>query len=195
MSLRAALDRLAVYVRAVASEWGTPGLAVAVTDRERTLGVVSHGYADLAERLPVTPAMLFQIGSISKSFAALAVMREVEAGRLSLPAPVTDYLSWLPLRTAGEPVTLHHLLSHTSGLPAGMEATPSTIGEALRVAAHQLQASTSLQATHDGLARVSIRRARMPVHGAGGVIVSTSPSSVSPRSSASMRSAPAASRP
>ncbi len=134
MSIEAALDRLDLHVREVAREWATPGVAVAVTDRERTLGVIAHGHADVGSGTPVTPGTLFQIGSISKSFAALAVLREVEAGRLSLQAPVTDYLPWLPLRTAGEPITLHHLLSHTSGLPPGMEASPSTLGEALRLA-------------------------------------------------------------
>lgn len=134
MSIDAALARLGAYVTEVAGAWATPGAVVAVTDRERTLGVLAHGWADVERRIPVTPRTLFQIGSISKSFAALAVMREVEAGRLDLRAPVTDYLPWLPLRTVGEPVTLHHLLSHTSGLPAGMEATPSTLGEALRLA-------------------------------------------------------------
>ena len=134
MSIEAALDRLDLHVREVAREWATPGVAVAVTDRERTLGVIAHGYADIGSGTPVTPGTLFQIGSISKSFAALAVLREVEAGRLSLQAPVTDYLPWLPLRTVGEPITLHHLLSHTAGLPPGMEASPSTLGEALRLA-------------------------------------------------------------
>ena len=134
MSLESARDRLETFVRDTAAAWAVPGIAVGVTDRERTLGVVTYGQADVATGEPVTPATLFQIGSISKSFAAFAVMREVEAGRLDLHAPATEYLPWLPLRPAGEPVSLHHLLSHTSGLPAGMEATPSTVGEALRLA-------------------------------------------------------------
>src|SRR5687768_14195561 len=72
MSIEAALDRLDLHVREVAREWAKPGVAVAVTDRERTLGVIAHGYADIGSGTPVTPGTLFQIGSISKSFAALA---------------------------------------------------------------------------------------------------------------------------
>ena len=43
MSIEAALVRLDLHVREVAREWATPGVAVAVTDRERTLGVIAHG--------------------------------------------------------------------------------------------------------------------------------------------------------
>jgi CubicO group peptidase (beta-lactamase class C family) len=134
VSLESARDRLETFVHDIAATWAVPGIAVGVTDRKRTIAVVTYGQADDATGAPVTPTTLFQIGSISKSFAAFAVMREVEAGRLDLHAPATEYLPWLPLRPAGEPVAIHHLLSHTSGLPAGTEATPSTVGEALRLA-------------------------------------------------------------
>jgi D-alanyl-D-alanine carboxypeptidase len=139
MALVAALDRLDRYVHEAAREWAIPGLAVAVTDRARTLCVFTYGHADITAGTPVTAQTLFEIGSISKSLAVLAVLREVEAGRLSLQAPVIDYLPWLPVRTARKPVTLHHLLSHTGGLPPGIEATPSTLGEALRLARIELE--------------------------------------------------------
>jgi CubicO group peptidase (beta-lactamase class C family) len=82
----------------------------------------------------VSVETLFQVGSISKSFAALAVLQNVEAGRLDLHVPVTEYLPWFRLREGTEGVTLHRLLSHTAGIVAGMDATPSTLGEALVLA-------------------------------------------------------------
>ncbi len=57
------------------------GAAIAVTDRHETLGVVVRGFADVASGAPVRPETRFMIGSISKSFAAIVVLQEVEAGR------------------------------------------------------------------------------------------------------------------
>jgi CubicO group peptidase (beta-lactamase class C family) len=119
---------------------GVPGLAAAITDRERTLWAGCHGLAEIAGARLVTAETLFQIGSISKSFAALAALQEAERGTIDLEAPVTEYLPWFRLRTGTEAVTLHGLLSHTAGLPAGMDPFPSTLGEVLvlaRADAHQ----------------------------------------------------------
>src|SRR5829696_10491313 len=102
----------------------TPGLALALTDRERTLRVATYGFADLAARTPVTPDTLFEIGSIGKSFTSLALLREHEAGNLDLQAPVARYLPWFRVRSAFPPITVHHLLSHTAGLIAGTDPTP-----------------------------------------------------------------------
>jgi D-alanyl-D-alanine carboxypeptidase len=115
-------------------DWAVPGLALALTDRERTLRVAAFGYADLGTRRQVRPETLFQLGSIGKPMAALAVLREVEAGRLDLHAPVTEYLPWFRVRSQHAPITLHHLLSHTSGLVPGLEAS-SALGDALQLAA------------------------------------------------------------
>jgi len=114
--------------------YGIPGLAAALTDRKQTLWAETLGEAELTGRRPVEPGTLFQIGSVSKSFAALAVLREVERGTLRLDVPVTEYLPWFRLRTQTEHLTLHRLLSHTAGLVPGMDPTPSSLGEALVLA-------------------------------------------------------------
>jgi D-alanyl-D-alanine carboxypeptidase len=116
--------RLDEEVARAVSELGIPGLALAVTDRERTLAVATHGLANVDARTRVGPETLFQIGSVAKSFAALAALREVEEGRLDLGARLTEYLPWFRLRSGTEDVTLHGLLSHTSGLPPGLELVP-----------------------------------------------------------------------
>ena len=99
----------------------TPGLALAVTDREKLLHVSLHGFADLGAQIPVTSNTLFEIGSISKSFTAVALMQLVEAGTLDLHAPVTHYLPWFQVPSEHKPITLHHLLSHTAGIINGMD--------------------------------------------------------------------------
>ncbi|MDX1546767.1 MAG: serine hydrolase domain-containing protein, partial [Rhodothermales bacterium] len=77
-----------------------------------------YGYADLATRRPVDPATtLFQVASVSKLFTATAVMLLAEEGRVRLDADVNDYLASLQVEEAfGAPVTLAHLLTHTSGI-------------------------------------------------------------------------------
>src|SRR5919108_4340913 len=67
----------------------TPGVALAITSREGTLMVSTYGFADLRARVPLTPAHLFEIGSISKSFTALALLQQREAGRFDPESPIT----------------------------------------------------------------------------------------------------------
>jgi len=98
-----------------------PGVALAVTDRKKLLYVSHHGFADVAAQIPVAPNTLFEIGSISKSFTALALMQLFEEGKLDLHAPVTYYLPWFQVASEHDPITLHHLLSHTAGLINGMD--------------------------------------------------------------------------
>jgi CubicO group peptidase (beta-lactamase class C family) len=109
------------------------GAAVAVTDRHETLGVVVRGFADVGTGTPVRPETRFMIGSISKSFAAIVVLQEVEAGNLDLDASVNDLLPWLELPEPFGPITLHHLLTHTSGLATGTEDAPTGLGAAARL--------------------------------------------------------------
>jgi D-alanyl-D-alanine carboxypeptidase len=105
-----------------------PGIALAVTDREAVLGVVVRGFADVAAQTPVRPETRFEIGSISKQFAAIVCLQEVEAGRLDLHVSVNELLPWLDLPEPFGPITLHHLLTHTSGLPVGTEESPTGLG-------------------------------------------------------------------
>jgi D-alanyl-D-alanine carboxypeptidase len=101
----------------------TPGAAVAVTDLEKTLYAATYGFAEVASQTPVTPDTLFEIGSISKSFTAIALLQLHEEGRLEFHAPVTDYLPWFQVRSRYGPITLHHLLCHTAGIIRGTDFT------------------------------------------------------------------------
>ncbi len=119
----AALEAVRRYVRTHRDQLRTPGLALALTDRHGCLGVLTEGFANVDAGLAVQPEHRFQIGSISKGFTAIALLQEREAGRLDLDAPVTEYLPWFRVSSAFEPITVHHLLSHTSGIVAGTEFT------------------------------------------------------------------------
>ena len=71
-----------------------PGVAVALTDREKLLRISTYGFADVAAQLPLIPDMLFEIGSIGKSFTSIALLQLQEEGLLDLHEPVTRYLPW-----------------------------------------------------------------------------------------------------
>ena len=68
---------------------GDVALVVAITDRDRLLMTASHGYADIDRRVPAAPDTRFAIGSISKSFTAVALMQMSDEGRFDPDAP--DY--------------------------------------------------------------------------------------------------------
>jgi D-alanyl-D-alanine carboxypeptidase len=119
--LKEAFDRVGVSLEHHLMASHAAGAGLAITDREEILGVAVRGMADVASAAPVRPETRFQIGSISKSFAAIVAMQEVDAGRLDLHVSVNELLPWLDLPEPFGPITMHHLLTHTAGLHTGTE--------------------------------------------------------------------------
>ena len=126
--LQEAFDRVGASLEHHLTASHAAGAALAVTDREEILGVAVRGMADVASATPVRPETRFQIGSISKSFAAIVAMQEVDAGRLNLHVSVNELLPWLALPEPFGPSTTHHLLTHTAGLHTGTEDAPGFAG-------------------------------------------------------------------
>jgi D-alanyl-D-alanine carboxypeptidase len=114
--LQSAYQRLDEYIARHMSEVGAPGMTLALADRNGLLRSSQYGFADVKAGIRVSPQTLFEIGSISKSFVATAVLQLAEEGKLDLTKPVTNYLPWLKIESKHGPFTAHHLLSHTSGL-------------------------------------------------------------------------------
>lgn len=121
--LQEALTLLDAFIESRMKADNTPGLALAVTDQERLLYLTTAGFADRAAQTPVKPSCLFEIGSISKSFTAIALLQLHQAGRLDLHRPVNEYLPWFHVPSPYGPITPHHLLSHTAGIIRGTEFT------------------------------------------------------------------------
>ncbi|HEX5132578.1 MAG TPA: serine hydrolase domain-containing protein [Candidatus Krumholzibacteria bacterium] len=78
-----------------------------------------YGWADAEKRVPNTPETLFGLQSVTKQFTAAAVLALQQDGRLDIDASIADYLPDVPPDKRG--ITLHQLLSHTSGVMAGTE--------------------------------------------------------------------------
>jgi CubicO group peptidase (beta-lactamase class C family) len=101
------------------SMYNVPGAALALIKDDRIVLERGYGFRDLETHAPVTTATLFNIGSISKSFAALGIAQLVDQHQVDLDGPVVKYIPDLRLSNprATDTVTLRQLLSHTSGLP------------------------------------------------------------------------------
>lgn len=83
----------------------------------------SYGTGDRTWQIPTRPDAVYRVGSVTKMFTSVAVLQLVQAGQLSLDAPVRTYLPDLP--PAWQAVTIRHLLNQTSGLPEYMSSTNS----------------------------------------------------------------------
>ena len=110
-----------------------PGLVLAITDRNRLLRVSTYGYADVKTKLPTTPETLFEIGSISKSFTAIALLQLREQGKFDPRQPITRYLPWFSVHSNYRPITGHDIMTHTAGLPRDRDDVPSSLYQAAGV--------------------------------------------------------------
>ncbi len=122
--LDAALGRIDAFVNRRLERDTGPGIALALTTRDDLIGVATTGCADAAAGTALRASHLFEFGSIGKSFTAVALLQLREEGRLDLDAPVTEYLPWFAVQSDFAPITIHHLLTHTSGLTSGTDFAP-----------------------------------------------------------------------
>lgn len=98
---------------------GLPGVSVGVVYDQQLVWSKGFGFADVKNKVAMTPQVKFRIASHSKMFAAIAIMQLREEGKLRLDDPVRKHLPWFAAQPAGDDdgeVTIEHLLSHMSGL-------------------------------------------------------------------------------
>lgn len=104
--------------RSLIGEWQQrnriPGLSAAVAVDGRIVWSEGFGWADLEQRVPATPLTRFRVGSVSKMFAAVALVRLVEQERFDLDAPIQRYVPDFPRKPW--PITARQLSAHTSGI-------------------------------------------------------------------------------
>ena len=116
-------EAIDAYVEQQLDRLNLPGAALAIVEGEQIVHLHTFGQTRPNGDAP-TPQTPFFIGSLTKSFTALAVMQLVEADKIALDAPVQRYLPWFRVADsqASAQMTVRHLLNQTSGLPqtAGM---------------------------------------------------------------------------
>ena len=104
-------------VDAVFAQWNrvdSPGCALGVYQDGQLAYARGYGIADLEHDAPITPDSVFYAGSVSKQFTAMAVALAIKQGRLGADDDVRKYVPELP--DYGRPITIRHLIHHTSGL-------------------------------------------------------------------------------
>lgn len=90
---------------------------VLVAEKGKVLYKKGFGLANMEWNIPNKPDMKFRIGSITKQFTSMLILQLVEQGKIDLEAKLNDYLPDYR-KDNGEKVTIHHLLTHTSGIPS-----------------------------------------------------------------------------
>ncbi len=97
-------------------EYGQFNGSILVAENGKIIFKKGYGLANMEWEIPNAPDTKFRLGSITKQFTATLIMQHVEQGKLKLDGRITDYLPDYPAAT-GNKVTMHNLLSHTSGIP------------------------------------------------------------------------------
>jgi len=106
-------------VAQVLNRWPSAGLAVGVIRGESLAWFYGQGVADISSMQPITMDTVFRIGSVTKTFTAIAVMQLWEQGLVDLDAPADNFLRsfrLIPGRAGIAPPTVRHLLTHTAGI-------------------------------------------------------------------------------
>ncbi|RYG11772.1 MAG: class A beta-lactamase-related serine hydrolase [Caulobacteraceae bacterium] len=125
-------------LKAQLDRWGGSGAftgGVLVAKGDQVLFRQVYGSADLSQGRPLALNSRFRLASVSKQFTAAAILRLQDDGVLSIWDPVCKWIQ--PCPPAWEPIRIHHLLSHTSGIPDLMarpgwglrRVTPATVEE------------------------------------------------------------------
>jgi CubicO group peptidase (beta-lactamase class C family) len=108
---------IAKQVDKVFEKWDrpdSPGCALGIYRDGQTVYKRGYGMANLNDDIPITPATVFHVASMSKQFTAASILLLAQEGKLSLDDDVHKYIPELP--DFGERITLRHLLHHTSGI-------------------------------------------------------------------------------
>jgi len=111
---------LEAWIQSQMAYRGLPGMSVGVVYDQKLVWARGFGYADVEKKIPATPATIYRMASVTKTFTATAVMQLRDAGKLSLDDPVAKHLPWFKINSQfvdAPAITVRHLLTHTSGLP------------------------------------------------------------------------------
>nr|WP_295871860.1 cyclic peptide export ABC transporter [uncultured Chitinophaga sp.] len=112
------LDQAEREVKTLMKAGGIPGLSMVIIDSGRQI-IKTYGYADIQHGTKVGENTLFQLGSCSKAFTALAAMKLIASGQINPDTAITAYIPWFQARYKEKPVpiTVRQLVHHTSGIP------------------------------------------------------------------------------
>ena len=102
------------------AEYGQFNGSALVAQNGKVIFKSGYGLANMEWNIPNTPDTKFRLGSITKQFTSMLIMQLVQEGKVKLDGKITDYLPDYPKKT-GDRITIHELLTHTSGIPGYTE--------------------------------------------------------------------------
>jgi CubicO group peptidase (beta-lactamase class C family) len=109
------LEWLSNYLKQLKSEYDLYG-SILIAKGDNILLEKYYGYEDVGKKIPITNKTLFNVASGGKMFTALCIAKLVEENKLKYDDKITKYLSGFSDQTNAEKITIHNLLSHTSGI-------------------------------------------------------------------------------
>lgn len=121
------IGKLVTRLERLGDGWPMTGGTLSVVSPDLMLGQAPFGNTLSGTPMPID--RLFEIGSISKVFTGLMVAELAARGQCDIDAPVTEYLPWFEVRSVFSPITLRHLLHHTSGMVKGADDPPDELGQ------------------------------------------------------------------
>ena len=98
------------------NEYGQFNGSALVAENGKVIFKKGFGFANMESNIPNQPDTKFRLGSVTKQFTALLIVKLAEEGKLKLDVPITTYLPDYP-KENGDKITIHNLLTHTSGIP------------------------------------------------------------------------------
>jgi CubicO group peptidase (beta-lactamase class C family) len=114
-TLRERMPSIDQFLAAEIRRQKLPGLALGIVSAGTVVTAWGYGYANVELSVPVSEDTVFQSGSLGKAFTAMAVMLQVEDGKIELDAPLTKYFPEAPPSWAS--ISVRNVLNHTSGIP------------------------------------------------------------------------------
>ena len=113
----AVATKLESVIRQEMEDKQLPAFSIALIDGDQIVWAQGFGYQDPDKKIPATAHTVYRVGSVSKLFTDIGIMQMVEAGKINLDAPVSEYIPDIhPKNPFAQPITLRELMSHRSGL-------------------------------------------------------------------------------
>lgn len=111
-------NSLEQYIKLKMKQNHIAGTALAVSQQGKIIYQNGFGLSDLTTKQPISPETIFGTASITKSFVAASIVQLQKQNKLSVSDSVSKYIPELTIfKQRNEPTLIHHLLSHTTGLP------------------------------------------------------------------------------
>jgi len=112
--------RMTAHIEDSMAKQNVTGLSIALVDGQNVVWMRGFGHADKEANLPAQADTIYEIGSISKTFAAAAIMRLVDEGRMDIDQPLAAYVPAFSIKQrfpGSGPITIRSILTHHSGIP------------------------------------------------------------------------------